>query len=1052
MIERTKAYSQHIRYSYSISLPRAVITSISVILVISILILMGDLVQFSGSALPLVAFLLMILIGMNMLGYLELSLSLPSSGGAYRLVQSCEEGSWLAFITGWGLILAGLCASGLILQAFGLGVAALLEAVFQISIPHLPIAAGLLALTAIYKLLPVRGKRLIYLLVIPLAVLLTGSLAALPKLQLSNLFPLQGDWRVTFRLLPIAFIGMEVAAGLQGDLVNRSVNRARLIWLSVLLSGLITTLVGIFLVGVLSPGYTSSIFNPLADLAGIWGNQRLQMAMGLISLLAMPAALNRILSQLIRQIYSMTRDGYWPEIFKKINPRSKMPVCLLLALVVTLSLTGLVDYRTLARVGSLFYLTVLMAVNFSLTRQEQIESSFQLPIHPWIPALVLVFDLLVSTIWVQDLPFVLILLAVGLIIFHLYSKHHSIQAKEGITVFKSDLKEESTKHHKRILVPIANPETAGTLLHLAGTLVRPEGGKVIALQVITVPNQLPLSDGRIEAEANRMLLDQALDQATKEEFRVQTMTRVSRSIAEGILDTAREEDVDQILVGWSGGETHSISKSMGPVLDPIIKNAPCDVLIVRGYNWKEVKTILVPTAGGPNAPIGAKLASTLSLNTGAKVTGIYVQVGRASSSRMAENRKILERTFQDLTFSKPPDKKIIQASSALAGILKEAENYDLVIVGASEEGFIDQFAFGSIPQRIASGAPNSSVMVKGYSGAPEFWIRKTLGVLFSLFPTLTTEEQLEVREELIENAQPGRDYFVLIVLSSLIAALGLLLDSPAVVIGAMLVAPLMSPILGFSLSIVLGEVRLLRTSLESVFKGVMATIIVSILVGLLSPLKEMTSEIIARTQPTLLDLFIALASGMAGAYALSRKDVSAALPGVAIAAALAPPLAVVGLGIANGNFQAAGGALLLFVTNIITISLAGMVIFALLGIHPLNLQPEIKKRVRRGITGMIFLVVLITIPLGIIMNGIIQNSQEDQIIQTVLEDSPLLEKIIDLEIDRSRGKEGLYISATVHAAGPLSQESVDGIKLILEDQLDQQLILDIITLPVIRSQ
>jgi uncharacterized hydrophobic protein (TIGR00271 family) len=1047
-----KAYSQQIRYSYSISLLRAVITSISVMLVISIFILMSDLVQYSGSNLPLIIFLLMIFIGMNMLGYLELSLSLPVNGGAYRLVQSCEEGNWLAFLTGWALILAGISAAGLILQAFGLGTAALLNAIFNISVPPLPIAAGLLILTVIFKLLPTRNRWLVYLLGIPLAVLLVGSLAALPKMQGANIFPLQGDWKVTFRLLLIAYIGIEVAAGFQGDLTNRSVNHPRLLWLSVLLAGLITASVGILLVSVFSPGYTSSILNPLADLAGIWGDQRLQISMGLVSLLALPAALDRILSQLIRHVYSMTQDGYWPERFKKISPRSKKPLYLLFVLALVICLTGLVDLMTLARIGSLFYLIVLMAVNFSLTRQEQIESSFQLPIHPWIPALVLVFDLLMSTIWAQDLPLVLLLLAAGLTIYYFFSRHHCIQAKEGITVFKSESIEERAKKHKRILVPIANPATASTLLHLAGSLVRPEGGKVIALRVITVPSQLPLSDGRIEAETNRILLDQAIDQATKEEFRVQTMTRVSRSIAEGILDTAREEDVDQILVGWSGGETRSISKSMGPVLDPIIKDAPCDVLIVRGYNWEEVKSILVPTAGGPNAPIGARLASTLSVSTGADVTGIFVQVGRASSSRMAENRRILDKTFQDLAYNKPPEKKIIQANSALAGILKEAEHYDLVIVGASEEGFIDQFTFGSIPQQIASRAPKSSVMVKGYSGAPEFWFRKTLGAIFNLFPTLSTEEQLEVREGLIENAQPGRDYFVLIILSSIIAALGLLLNSPAVVIGAMLVAPLMSPILGFSLGIVLGEVRLLRTSLESVFKGVMATIIVSILVGLISPLKEMTPEIMARTQPTLLDLFIALASGMAGAYALSRKDVSAALPGVAIAAALAPPLSVVGLGIAHGNMRAAGGALLLFVTNIITISLAGMIIFTLLGIHPINLQPEIKKRVRRGITGMIFLVVLITIPLGIIMNGIIRNSQEDQTIQMILEDSPLLEEIADLEIDRSRGEEGLFISATVRAAGPLTQENVDSLKLLIENKLDQPLTLDIITLPVIRSQ
>ena len=1046
-----KNHIQHIRYSYSISLLRAVTTSISVMLVFSILILMGDLLQLGGTFLPLIIVLLMIFIGMNMLGYLELSQSLSSSGGAYRLVQSCEEGNWLAFLTGWTLILAGLCAAGLILQAFGLGTAALLQAAFGTSVPPSALAAGLLALTVVYKLIPTSRKALVFLMGVPLAILLAGSLTAVPKIETSNLLPLRSDWTATFKLLLIAFFGMEIAAGLQGDLSNGSVNHPRLMWLSVLLTGSLTALVGFLLLGVFGPGYISDIRNPLADLAGIWGGQTLQMVMALISLLAFPAVLEKTLSQLIRHIFTMTRDGYWPEIFKKINPRTKMPIYLLLVLVLLISLTGFVDILTLARVGSLFYLMVLMTVNLALARQKQIESSFQLPIHPWIPALMLVFDLLVSTIWIRDLPPVLIALAVGLLIFILYSSRHCIEAKEGITVFKSEETETSAKQHKRILVPIANPETASSLLHLAGTLVRAEGGKVIALRVITVPSQLPLSDGRIEAEANRMLLDQAIDQGTKEEFRVQTMTRVSRSIAEGILDTAREEDVDQILVGWSGGETRSISKSMGPVLDPIIKDAPCDVLIVRGNNWKEIKSILVPTAGGPNAPIGAKLASTLSMNTGAEVTGIYVQVGRASSSRIADNRRILEKTFQDLPFSKPPEKKIIQASSALAGILKEAENYDLVIVGASEEGFIDQFAFGSIPQRIASGAPKSSVMVKGYSGAPEFWFRKALGLLFDLFPTLTTEEQLEVREELIDDAQPGRDYFVLIVLSSIIAALGLLLSSPAVVIGAMLVAPLMSPILGFSLSIVLGEVRLLRTSLESVFKGVMATIIVSILVGLISPLKEMTPEILSRTQPTLLDLFIALASGMAGAYALSRKDVSAALPGVAIAAALAPPLSVVGLGIANGSMQVAVGALLLFVTNIITISLAGMIIFALLGIHPLNLQPEVKKRVRRGITGMIFLVVLITIPLGIIMNGIIRNNREDQAIHAVLEDYPILEEITLLDVDRSRA-DGLYISATVRAAEPLTQESVDALKMSLEDELEQPLTLDIIMLPVIRSQ
>ncbi len=1047
-----KEHRGQIRFSYGISLRQAVSKSLGVILVFGLLVILGDLLSLAGSSVPLISLILLVFICINMLGYIELSVSSPRKGGAYHLVQACEDGNWLAFLTGWALILAGISAAGTLILAFAHQGTTLARSIFDLSIPELGLAAALLMSVFIYRSIPLKKSRRGYLLITLLAVIIISSLAALPNFQLENLSPFSGDWKITFTLLSISFIGLEIAASSQSELRNHSRNGPRLFIITSLAAGFLIALAGTISLGVTGTGGYAGGVNPLADLGLVWGGKWFSAALAGLSLAAIPIALNRIFSTLTRQVFAMARDGFWPKILLRTNQRTKTPLFILLALAGFTSLTLFVPITYLARLGGFFYLVVLMGVNFTLIKREQISSSFQLPIHPWVPALVLVVDLLVSFAWAEILPAAGLLLSAGMIIFILYGRHHCVKAKEGITVFKSDVEEETTKQHTRILVPIANPETAESLLRLAGTLVRPEGGKVIALRVITVPSQLPLSDGSIKAEADQMLLDRAIDQATKEEFRVQIMTRVSRSIAEGILDTAREEDVDQILVGWSGGEIRSLSKSMGPVLDPIVKDAPCDVLIVKGFNWTGIRSILVPTVGGPNSPIGARLASVLSKSADAKVTGLYVQVGRSSTSRMAENRRILTDTFSGLDFNNQPELKIIIANSAGAGILKEAENYDLVIIGASEQGFIDQFAFGSIPQRIASQAPNSSVMVKGYGGAHEFWFRKALRALFSLFPTLTTEEQLEVREDLTDNAEPGRDYFVLIGLSSIIATLGLLLNSPAVVIGAMLVAPLMSPILGFSMGIVLGEVRLIRTSLESVFKGVMATVIVSMLVGLITPLKEMTSEILARTQPTLLDLFIALASGMAGAYALSRKDVSAALPGVAIAAALAPPLSVVGIGIAHGNLQAAGGALLLFITNLITISLAGVIIFTLLGIHPLNLQPEIKRRVRRGIIGVTLLVVLITIPLAVLMNGFIRQNRENQAIEHLLQESPILENAIILDIDLSQYQDQLMISATIKTSEPITQAQVTELARVLESELDRPLVLDIISLPVISSE
>jgi uncharacterized hydrophobic protein (TIGR00271 family) len=1047
-----KELSGQIRFSYGINPWRAIIKSLGVMLVLSVIVLFGDVIAFGETSLPLVSIVLLLLIGINLLGYVELAVSSPRKGGAYRLVQTCEESNLLAFITGWILILAGICAGGLLIQAFGLQGSALLINLTGFEVPWSFLSLGILFTTAGLKLLPSSKKWQDFLLISLFIIILVSTLFALPDFQLSKISPVKGNWRSAFSLLLIPYIGLELASGLLGDLRDRTKDAPWVLITPPLLSGLITTLFGILIIGSLGTAFSSTWQNPLADLLDNVGGKWLGGVIAGLSLAMIPFALDRILSLLIKLVFGMTRDGFWPENISLSTRRFNIPLRLLLILVTFIGTTIILPLSNLAGLGGLFYLLVLISVNFSLARQEQISSRFQLPIHPWIPALVVIFDILVLLLWAEHLPLGAVLVSLGLIIYFAYGRHHSVEAKEGTTVFKTELVGEETKQHTRILVPIANPETAESLLHLAGTLVRPEGGKVIALRVITVPSQLPLSDGKAQAEADRILLDQAIDQATKEEFRVQTMSRVSRSVAEGILDTAREEDVDQILVGWAGGETRSITKSMGPVLDPIIKEASCDVLVVKGFNWKDIKSILVPTAGGPNSTIGADLASTLSHSTGAKITGLYVQVGRASESRMTENQRILEKTFLGLSPSHEPELKIITANSVEAGILKESENHDLVIVGASEQGFIDQFAFGSIPQRIASQTPISSVMVKGFGGTPDFWFRKVIRMLFNLFPTLSTEEQLEVREDIIDDAQPGRDYFILIGLSSIIATLGLLLNSPAVVIGAMLVAPLMSPILGFSLGIVLGEVRLIRTSLESVFKGVMATIIVSILVGLISPLKQMTPEILARTQPTLLDLFIALASGMAGAYALSRKDVSAALPGVAIAAALAPPLSVVGLGFAHGNFQVAGGALLLFVTNIITISLAGVIIFSLLGIHPLSLQPETKRRVRRGIIGVTFLVVMITIPLAIIMAGIIQQSRLDQTIEQVLLESPILEESTILEINKSQIGDNLQISTTISSQNPITQQQVSDLALELEGELDLSVNLEVILLPVIFSE
>ena len=152
-----------------------------------------------------------------------------------------------------------------------------------------------------------------------------------------------------------------------------------------------------------------------------------------------------------------------------------------------------------------------------------------------------------------------------------------------------------------------------------------------------------------------------------------------------------------------------------------------------------------------------------------------------------------------------------------------------------------------------------------------------------------------------------------------------------------MVAPLMSPIIALGLASVIGDYRLLRTATYTLMGGAALAILLSFLMTLLNrylpfiSLHEIPAEVLARTRPTPIDLIIALAGGLAAAYAMTRKNLSAALPGVAIATALMPPLCAIGVGLALSRWDVAGGAALLFITNAITIAFSAAFIFFVRG-------------------------------------------------------------------------------------------------------------------------
>lgn len=233
------------------------------------------------------------------------------------------------------------------------------------------------------------------------------------------------------------------------------------------------------------------------------------------------------------------------------------------------------------------------------------------------------------------------------------------------------------------------------------------------------------------------------------------------------------------------------------------------------------------------------------------------------------------------------------------------------------------------------------------------------------------DERKRVLDELFFEGPEWRPFLfrfgTLIILSTTIAGLGLIGDSAAVVIGAMLVAPLMTPILAAAGAMVHGQLDRLAVSAAVLVGGTLAAIGTGWAVSRLAPgtltATELTPELLARTAPSLLDLGIAIAAGLAGGYVLTHPRAGSSLPGVAIAVALVPPLATVGISLELGATASAQGALLLFTTNLVAIVLSAMIVMLASGFVPGDTRILVRGRLRMGFLVALLATAGVAVPL-----------------------------------------------------------------------------------------
>ena len=217
----------------------------------------------------------------------------------------------------------------------------------------------------------------------------------------------------------------------------------------------------------------------------------------------------------------------------------------------------------------------------------------------------------------------------------------------------------------------------------------------------------------------------------------------------------------------------------------------------------------------------------------------------------------------------------------------------------------------------------------------------------------------EFREKLYDDLHVRLSNILILMCSIFIASIGLNMNSTAVVIGAMLISPLMTPIAGLGFGLAIFDTRLIEQSLKVLFTQVLVSLLVSALYFWISPLSYASSQLIARTSPTIWDVLIAIAGGIAGVIGSRKKEANNIVPGVAIATALMPPICTAGYGLANGNVRFLFGALYLFLINCVFIMLINIVgTRILMRKSPLSSFNELNIKMKIGLISLIVLLVL----------------------------------------------------------------------------------------------
>jgi nucleotide-binding universal stress UspA family protein len=313
---------------------------------------------------------------------------------------------------------------------------------------------------------------------------------------------------------------------------------------------------------------------------------------------------------------------------------------------------------------------------------------------------------------------------VGLFIYFMHFE--KVTAADMPQVLEVQQPEGTHTYPYRILVPLHNPDHVIPLMKLAIPIAKAHEGEIIVLGVIDVPINLPPHEGMRFVHHKTPLLRKAIEYGNEQGVETRSAIRIAHQVWDGILHAAEAEEATLVLMGWKGYTT-TRDRIMGEVTDKVVRHAPCDLITVKLMGDRPIQRILITTAGGPHATLATEYVGIYHNADGYDVTCCYVLKPNAGEDDRETARQWIQKTLHIANLEGKADMRLLEGKKVATALIRAAADYDLIVLGASNEGVFSNVLFGEIPEKVARYSQSPVMIVQRYEGQVKSLVKRVMG-------------------------------------------------------------------------------------------------------------------------------------------------------------------------------------------------------------------------------------------------------------------------------------------------------------------------------------